>query len=75
MPAALSLSVDPLELDTAPAMRSALRGEFVDEEVHRRSGADAEHLSFDHEFQRCARRSLFSSVLRTHCDHSEYSGP
>ena len=33
------------ELDTAPASAHAARREFVDEEVHRRAGADTEHLS------------------------------
>src|SRR6187397_1821579 len=43
------------------------RGELIDEAVHRRSGTDAEYFSFDDEFECCARRRLFSSVLRTHC--------
>ena len=43
-----------------------LARELIDEEVDRGTGADTQHLAGDDEFQRCARRSLFSSVLRTH---------
>ncbi len=42
MPCARSRSVLALELDTAPAMRSRMRRQRVDEVVDRRAGADAD---------------------------------
>ena len=47
MPAAFSRSVDPLELDTAPAILIAARRELVDEEIDGGAGADAEHFARD----------------------------
>ena len=63
MPSACSRSVEALELDTAPRMRSFIAGQRIDELVDRGAGADADDFAGHHVLQGGLADQRFQFVL------------